>query len=547
MRQLEILKSHFAFLASSQGYISEDDYHVACNGVTDDTILDDLSNWLIAKEYKLVKGIGPQYQQEIQEKLKNPNVEDVKDTKHRTHTNKDKLQKSKKKNIQENVIASFHLNKVIDDMQEFEDEFLPAWKKWKASSKVYKEFLASLGITAQDFGSFEQAQRNVQQILESSGTEIPEDAYIQHNALQNEFAKIDPHSQLPIIERIEKAVLQMFDPGTIREVFDELFKGIQSGFERVPLGEGQSPTTPEEPMPSGTRMIEFSVEPEDSGLETASVRAKAAKAVKVATTVARIGYSDKERMNVKFDNDISFSAYIAETPMQKAAGLEVFDSLGTSEGLFFPFEDEGSVTFHMGSVAFPIDIVFLMDSPNGLEVGKIVANVQPGSPDWWSYHKTSAVLEVVGGSCKQSNIKIGSTCRWFKRVEAQGYPSEYNLSLPDRAGEYDLFALFTLLSEYHGGQGDPVYAVQSRESKDNISLGELDAVESLLEDIDNGKYMPGYPHGQLAPGDSPMGLQESEEYEAEQGAAANDMSIAQSWLPVIREVISENSPVEEEF
>jgi len=682
MAKIDTLKSHFAFLASSQGYISEDDYHTACHSITDSGMLQELADWIVEKDYKLVKGVGPQYQQEVMQKVKNPNVNDVKDTKHRTHKNKNKFQKSKKKDAdweederkledqsagwdrfklvegdtwdyvietgmgnpteeEENAImrsdyygkeitdesierlkkglpwepkgkfsmtysgvdgkeemsfdsaeeakeyivdrsplrvsedgfgtdyasysfnnftlsdlglshneygelktdASFHLNKTIEDMQEFEDEFLPAWKKWKASLNDDKEFLAQLaavGLTAQDFSNYEQAQRSIMQLIESYANEIPEDAHIDHGALQSEFLKIDPRSELPINQRITNAISRMYDPVVLKEIFDTIFRGVQAGFEKVPPKPDEAPGTPEEPMPSGTREIEFDLGP--SGLETAS---KKPRARKVAATVARIGYSDKEKLNIKFENGAKFSSYVAETPLQKAAGLEVFDSLATTEGLFFPFEEEGSVTFHMGAVAFPIDIVFLMESPNGLEVGKVVANIEPGAPDWWSYPNTGAVLEVAGGMCKKSNIKVGSVCNVTRRIEADTLPPEYSLSLPDYAGEHGIFDLFKLLSEYHSGQSDPIYAVQSRESKDNISLDELEAIESLLEDIDMGRYMPGYPHGQLAPGEGPMNKQEEEEYENEQAEARKDMSIAESWLPEIRELISENSPEED--
>jgi len=565
MATIDTLKSHFAFLAGSQGFISEADYHIACHGITNDAILNELAEWLADKSYNLVKGVGPQYQKEIMERVKNPNVRDVKDTKHRTHKNKDKFQKSKKTHVDVDnaplnskeapvlkAHASFHLNKVIEDMQEFEDEFFPAWKTWKVALSSDNEFLAllaSIELTAQDFSNYEQAQRSIMQLIESSANEIPEDAYIDHTALQGEFLKIDPDAKLPINQRITNAISRIYDPKVLSEIFSALYRGIQSGFETRPVSpESQTPTTPAESMPSGTRMIEFESGP--SGLETASTKMRPVRKkniAKIASTVARVGYIDKERMKIQFANGTKFLAYIAETPLQKAAGLEVFESLDAADGLLFPFEEEGSATFHMGSVQFPIDIIFLMEAPNGLEVGKVIANIQPGSPDWWSYDKTAAVLEVVGGKCAEHGITIGSICAISKRIEAAALPPEYNLSLPVVAGEHDIIELFKLLSEYQDGQGDPLYAVQSRQSPNNISLHELEAIEDLLDDITIGMYMPGYPHGQLAPGEAPMGVQEDEEYTEEQAGALRDMSIAEAWLPVIREILSENSPVEEEY
>jgi len=92
---------------------------------------------------------------------------------------------------------------------------------------------------------------------------------------------------------------------------------------------------------------------------------------------------------------------------------------------------------------------------------------------------------------------------------AQKLPPAYRFDLPEYAGEHDVFDLFKLLSEYHGGQGDPVYAMQSRESMHNISLEELEAVESLLDDIgSDSKALP------------------------------EDISICESWLPEVQKIIN---------
>jgi uncharacterized membrane protein (UPF0127 family) len=106
----------------------------------------------------------------------------------------------------------------------------------------------------------------------------------------------------------------------------------------------------------------------------------------------------------------SFNVYLAKSPMQKEAGLEPFEKIEKNEGMLFPFEEPSHVTFHMGKVRFPIDILFLVDGAFGLEVNKIVHNVQPGSDDIWSNSKTACVLELPGGSCKENEIKVGSIC-----------------------------------------------------------------------------------------------------------------------------------------
>lgn len=109
-------------------------------------------------------------------------------------------------------------------------------------------------------------------------------------------------------------------------------------------------------------------------------------------------------------NGIDFRACVAETTLDKARGLEVFSSLNESTGMLFPFEKANHVSFHMGSVSFPIDIIFLMPTSLGLKVAKIIHNAQPGSNDVWSCNDVSHVLEISGGSCKKYNIKLGDIC-----------------------------------------------------------------------------------------------------------------------------------------
>jgi len=77
--------------------------------------------------------------------------------------------------------------------------------------------------------------------------------------------------------------------------------------------------------------------------------------------------------------------------------------------MLFPFTPKDHVTFHMGKVKFPIDILFLLDEFDGMKVAKIIHNAQPGALEVWSYGKTAYVLEVPGGSCKEHNIKINDT------------------------------------------------------------------------------------------------------------------------------------------
>ena len=126
-------------------------------------------------------------------------------------------------------------------------------------------------------------------------------------------------------------------------------------------------------------------------------------------TAARDLLSSMVKTKVNFDGQRIF-AYMAQTQAQQMVGLEIAESLEPKEGMLFPFSPIKHVTFHMGSVEFPIDIIFLQKDFDGLKVATIAHNVHPGSEDRWSCDDTAAVLEVAGGTCKQLGIKVGSVC-----------------------------------------------------------------------------------------------------------------------------------------
>ena len=125
-------------------------------------------------------------------------------------------------------------------------------------------------------------------------------------------------------------------------------------------------------------------------------------------SVASKDYQSKIKKKIVLDTDVVYTADVAETPAQKTAGLEVFSSLEDKQGLLFPFDPPDHVTFHMGSVRFPIDIIFLTEDHFGLRVAKIVHNAQPGVGDFWSSQDTHFVLEIPGGSCHTNGIEVGS-------------------------------------------------------------------------------------------------------------------------------------------
>jgi len=116
---------------------------------------------------------------------------------------------------------------------------------------------------------------------------------------------------------------------------------------------------------------------------------------------------EKECLVTVSDDDApvaEFECDVADDIADKAAGLEPYRSLPESAGLLFPYNRPSNVLYHMGSVSFPIDIVFV-DSKN--KIKKIYKNIQPGSLATFGCADVTAVLEIVGGLSDRLGITIG--------------------------------------------------------------------------------------------------------------------------------------------
>ncbi len=96
---------------------------------------------------------------------------------------------------------------------------------------------------------------------------------------------------------------------------------------------------------------------------------------------------------------------ICDTDKTKTQGLQDFRSLKTNEAALFVFEKPEVITFWMGSVAYPIDIIFV-----GIDkkVVRVYPNCKPGSPDLYPSGKPAAwVIETAAGS----GIRVGDGVR----------------------------------------------------------------------------------------------------------------------------------------
>lgn len=83
-----------------------------------------------------------------------------------------------------------------------------------------------------------------------------------------------------------------------------------------------------------------------------------------------------------------YACRVAYTEAERRRGLQGV-ALGAGEGMLFPFTPVQSATFYMGSVAYPISLLFV----DAGRVAKVV-HASPGDAARWSYPRTAAVLEV---------------------------------------------------------------------------------------------------------------------------------------------------------
>lgn len=103
-------------------------------------------------------------------------------------------------------------------------------------------------------------------------------------------------------------------------------------------------------------------------------------------------------------NTLLFRCDIAENINDKVIGLQSYASLPSDFGLLFKYGEPTDVTFHMGTVSYPIDIIFV--GQNGI-IKKISKNIHPGDLGLYSCSNVSSVLEISGGLSEELGIRCG--------------------------------------------------------------------------------------------------------------------------------------------
>lgn len=108
-------------------------------------------------------------------------------------------------------------------------------------------------------------------------------------------------------------------------------------------------------------------------------------------------------MNIKeiilFDKKMRAISFYSEH--EQMIGLQAVTLLPQDMCAIFYKDKAENVSFHMGTVAYPIDIVFLLND----KVVKIVHYLKPNSKERYSAY-SDCIIEFNGGYCKRNNINL---------------------------------------------------------------------------------------------------------------------------------------------
>lgn len=122
---------------------------------------------------------------------------------------------------------------------------------------------------------------------------------------------------------------------------------------------------------------------------------------------------------------------IAADDESQIVGLQKYASLPAGHGMVFPYSSPRRVAFHMGSVPFDIDMIFV--GPNG-SVNKIVSDIEAGSREHFSMSHVSAVIEANAGFCRGNGVEVGCTVTTGLEKQAQSTPIVVKHKFDDKTG-----------------------------------------------------------------------------------------------------------------
>ena len=115
---------------------------------------------------------------------------------------------------------------------------------------------------------------------------------------------------------------------------------------------------------------------------------------------------------VEIDNGIEVvkvKVEIADDDKERAKGLMFIEDLGEYEGMFFIYENVGKRSFWMKSTLIPLDIIFISEKNEILNILEAEPCVEDPCRTYDSFGDVKYVLEVNKGFSKENNIKAGDS------------------------------------------------------------------------------------------------------------------------------------------
>ena len=153
-------------------------------------------------------------------------------------------------------------------------------------------------------------------------------------------------------------------------------------------------------------------------------------------------------------NDNKFICDIAETHQDKVMGLQDRDKLDKNSGMLFTYKRASDLYFHMGTVKFSIDILFIDDNNKIL---KIYGDIKPRTLGTFGCANSKSVLEIPGGFCSENGIKVGDSVFYSKLSHLNKDELKYALKPSNKS-----FSKIAKLSRYDSDIINTAFAIDQK-------------------------------------------------------------------------------------
>ena len=116
-------------------------------------------------------------------------------------------------------------------------------------------------------------------------------------------------------------------------------------------------------------------------------------------------------MEVNCGENNKFTAWIVDNDNSRDKGLSIFDKIKDTDSMLFVFDTPKAYSFWMKDMKFPIDIVWLDQNKQIVDIKTDVATST--YPEAFTPSSDALyVLEFNSGIVKKTKIKIGDSCNF---------------------------------------------------------------------------------------------------------------------------------------